>query len=186
MSQPQDIQGDRGDHVDHVLEQWRRERPDLDMSPVAVIARLGRVVEHVDERRNALLAQHGVNRALWDVLASLRRAGPPYRLSPTALYRGLMRTSGAMTHRLAALERAGLVERVPDPADGRGLLVALTPRGRRLVDELTPAYLDVERRLLQALTAAEQRELAATLRTMLLAIENDGDHRAGRRRRGSG
>jgi DNA-binding MarR family transcriptional regulator len=171
MSQPKDSQGASADRVDRVLEQWRRERPDLDMAPVGVIARLGRVVEYIDESRNALLAEHGINRALWDVLASLRREGPPYRLSPTELYRGLMRTSGAMTNRLAALERAGLVDRVPDPADRRSLLVALTPAGEELVDEITPAYLENERRLLAALSPAEQAALAATLRTLLLGFE---------------
>jgi DNA-binding MarR family transcriptional regulator len=171
MSQPEDSQGASADHVDRVLEQWRDARPDLDMTPVGVVARLGRVVEYLDESRNALLARHGLNRALWDVLASLRREGPPYRLSPTELYRALMRTSGAMTNRLATLERAGLVHRVPDPADGRSLLVALTPRGRELVDELTPAYLDNERRLLAALRPEDQAALAATLRTLLLRLE---------------
>jgi DNA-binding MarR family transcriptional regulator len=100
---------------DRVVRQWRNARPDLDVSPVAVIARLDRAVELIDESRDALLAEHGLNRALWDVLASLRREGAPYRLSPTELYRALMRTSGAMTNRLAALERAGLSERVPEP-----------------------------------------------------------------------
>jgi DNA-binding MarR family transcriptional regulator len=181
MSQREDSQGASADRVDRVLEQWRRERPDLDMAPVGVISRLGRVVEYIDESRNALLAEHGINRALWDVLASLRREGPPYRLSPTELYRGLMRTSGAMTNRLAALQRAGLVDRFPDPADGRSMLVALTPQGKKLVDEITPAYLDNERRLLAGLSPAEQATLATTLRTLLLGFE--AKRTAPRRRR---
>ena len=120
MSQRQEIMSQREDsqagtdHVDHVLAQWRQIQPELALDAVAVIARLGRVVEYIDASRNALLGEHGLNRALWDVLASLRRHGPPYRLSPTELYRELMRTSGAMTNRLAVLERAGLVERVPE------------------------------------------------------------------------
>jgi DNA-binding MarR family transcriptional regulator len=172
-----------GDHVDHVLEQWRGVRPELDVSPVGVIARLGRAAEHIDARRDALLGEHGLNRALWDVLASLRRQGPPYRLSPTDLYRELMRTSGAMTHRLAALERAGLVSRVPAPTDGRSMLVELTPRGRRLVDDLAPDYLALERRLLAALDADQEANLAAALRTLLLDLEADEPDTARSRRR---
>jgi DNA-binding MarR family transcriptional regulator len=180
MSQREDGQPD--DHVDRVLAQWRRARPDLDFTPVAVVARLGRAVEYIDAGRDALLAAHGLNRALWDVLASLRREEPPHRLSPTQLYRGLMRTSGAMTNRLAALERAGLVDRVPDAADGRSTLVALTPRGKDLVDEIAPAYLDNERRLLAALDPDDQARLAATLRKLLLAFEHEDEPAAGARR----
>jgi DNA-binding MarR family transcriptional regulator len=179
ISQRRDIQGPATDHVDRVLEQWQRVRPELDVSAVAVIARLGRLVELVDERRNRLLAQHGLNRALWDVLASLRRQGPPYRLSPTDLYRELMRTSGAMTNRLAALERAGLVDRVPDPDDGRSTLVELTPRGREVVDGLIPEYLAIERELLAVLDPRRQADLAGALRTLLVDLE--AEHRGNRR-----
>jgi DNA-binding MarR family transcriptional regulator len=174
MSQREDIVSQREDsldHVDRVREEWRQERPDLDTMPLTVIARLGRVCAYVDSGLNELLARHGLNRPLWDVLASLRRQGPPYRLSPTELYRGLMRTSGAITHRLTRLERAGLIERVPDPADGRSMLVALTPRGTEVVDEIAPAHLDNERRLLSALSPEEQAALADTLKTLLLAFE---------------
>jgi len=173
MSQREDSQGTRVDHVDRVLEQWRQVRPDLDLTPVGVIARLGRVVEHIDASRNALLAEHGLNRPLWDVLASLRRQGPPYQLSPTDLYRELMRTSGAMTNRLGTLERAGLVDRVRDQTDGRGRLVRLTARGKQLVDEIAPAYLQHERRLLAALDSKRQAELASALRTLLRHFEGD-------------
>jgi DNA-binding MarR family transcriptional regulator len=173
MSQSEDSQAVDADHVDRVLEQWRRLQPDIDLGVVAVIARLGRLVEHIDASRNAMLGEHGLNRALWDVLASLRRQGPPYRLSPTDLYRELMRTSGAMTNRLATLERVGLVKRVPDQADRRSMLVELTPRGRQLVDEVGPAYLDNERRLLSALDPARQADLASSLRTLLSALEGD-------------
>src|SRR5215469_1618512 len=92
------------DHVDRVRAQWAAARPDLDTAPVAVIARLGRAAAYVDAGINAGLARFGLTREAWDVLASLRRAGPPYRLSPTQLYLALMRSSGAMTHRLAGLE----------------------------------------------------------------------------------
>jgi DNA-binding MarR family transcriptional regulator len=159
------------DHVDRVRDQWARERPDLDTSPIGVVARLGRLRAYFDEAVERTLAEHGLNRPTWDVLASLRRAGPPYRLSPTELYRGLMRTSGTMTHRLQKLERAGLVERVADPADGRSTLVALTPRGRALVDRVAPLHLEREHRLLAALHEREREQLAALLKKLLLAFE---------------
>jgi DNA-binding MarR family transcriptional regulator len=131
-----------------------------------------------------LFAEHGLNRPAWDVLASLRRGGAPYRLTPTDLYRGLMRTSGTMTHTLARLERAGLIERVPDPGDGRSLLVALTRRGLALVDRVVPLHLDNERALLSPLSAHEQRQLAALLKKLLLAFEREQPvPPAGRRRK---
>jgi DNA-binding MarR family transcriptional regulator len=188
ISELEDTLAEGPDHVDRVRAQWRRVRPDLDTSPVGVIARLGRVVAYVDAAVNAHLGELGLSRNSWDVLASLRRAGPPYRLSPTDLYTGLMRTSGAMTHRLAELERTGLISRVPDPADGRGLLVELTPEGLALVDRVAPSHLDNERRLLESLTAGEQEALAGALRTLLRDFERSSPAppggRGGRRRTG--
>jgi DNA-binding MarR family transcriptional regulator len=177
----------QGDHVDHVLAQWAAERPDLDTAPVAVIARLGRATAYVEAGINAQLAEFGLTREAWDVLASLRRTGPPYHLSPTALYLAAMRSSGAMTHRLAALEAAGLVKRVPDPDDGRGMLVALTRKGVALVDRVAPTHLANERALLSALSDEEQRTLAELLRTLLRAYESEQlapppSGRGGRRR----
>jgi DNA-binding MarR family transcriptional regulator len=145
--------------------------PDLDTSPVAVIARLGRATAYVDAGINARLAEFGLSRAAWDVLASLRRNGPPHRLSPTQLYVALMRSSGAMTHRVYGLERAGLVTRVPDPDDARGMLVELSPQGIALVDRVAPVHLANERALLRSLTDDEQRVLADLLRKLLLALE---------------
>jgi DNA-binding MarR family transcriptional regulator len=159
------------DHVDRVRAQWAAERPDLDTRPFAVVGRVGRLARYFDQGMERLFSEHGLRRESWDVLASLRRAGAPYRLSPTALYLGLMRTSGAMTNRLHRLEHAGLISRVQDPVDGRGLLVQLTARGRRLVDELAPAHMANERAMLAALTPDEQRTLARLLAKLLAALE---------------
>jgi DNA-binding MarR family transcriptional regulator len=159
------------DHVDRVLAQWAKVRPDLDTAPVAVIARLGRATAYVDAGINARLAEFGLSRAAWDVLASLRRNGPPYRLSPTQLYVALMRSSGAMTHRVYGLERAELVTRVPDPDDARGMLVELTPKGIALVDRVAPVHLANEHALLQSLSDDEQGALADLLRKLLLGLE---------------
>jgi DNA-binding MarR family transcriptional regulator len=162
------------DHVDEVVAQWRAESPELDLAPVEVVARIGRAARLLDDGMDRLFAQRGLTRASWDVLASLRRVGKPYRLSPTQLYRALMRTSGAMTNRLQGLERDGLIRRVPDPDDGRGMLVELTPRGRALVDRVAAEHLANERRMLEALPPARQRRLAGLLRELLVSLEADG------------
>jgi DNA-binding MarR family transcriptional regulator len=159
------------DHVDRLLAQWAQERPDLDLRPVAVVARLGRTARYLDEGLDLVFARYGLRRASWDVLASLRRSGPPYRLSPTELYRSLMRTSGAMTNRLKRLEAAGLIRRVPAEEDGRSRLVELTGAGHGLVDEIAAEHLANERRLLAPLEPAEQEQLARLLRKLLLDFE---------------
>ena len=160
------------DHVDRVLEEWARVRPELDTSPVGVVARLGRAAAYVSAGIDARLEEFGLSRAGWDVLASLRRAGPPHRLSPTQLYVGLMRSSGAMTHRLHRLEQQGLIRRAPDPGDARGMLVELTRKGILLVDRIAPLHLDNERALLAPLSYEEQDTLAQILRKLLLAYEH--------------
>ena len=138
---------------------------------MAVIARVGRLARYFDHGLESVFVEHGLRRESWDALASLRRAGPPFRLSPTELYRGLMRSSGAMTNRLHRMESDGLVRRVPDPADGRGLLVELTEEGHRLVELVAPLHMDNERGMLAALTPSEQSGLVELLRRLLLSFE---------------
>lgn len=138
-----------------------------------MIARLGRAAAYIDAGVNARLAEFGLTRGSWDVLASLRRGGPPYRLSPTHLYLELMRTSGAMTHRLSGLERTGWIRRIPDPEDGRGLLVELTRKGLALVEQVAPAHLTNEQALLAPLSADEQSILTNLLRKLLRAFERE-------------
>ena len=159
------------DHVDRVRDQWARERPDLDTEPIGVIARLGRAAHYIDHGHAEFFNRHGLSRADWDVLASLRREGRSYSLSPTALYRALMRTSGAMSQRLARLERQGLIQRRLDPADRRGIVVSLTPKGRRLVDRIAADHLANERQLLAPLSREDREALSALLRKLLLAYE---------------
>jgi len=161
-----------GDLVDRILEQWRRERPDLDTSPMSVIARMSRLSRFLERSIGEVLATHGLNESQFGVLAALRRAGPPHCLSPTALYSSLLISSGAMTNRLDRLTAAGLVTRVPDPHDGRSVLVMLTPKGLRLVDEAVEAHTENERRLLQTLTPSEARTLAGLLRKLLIEFED--------------
>lgn len=161
-----------GDLVDRLLEQWRRERPDLDVSPMSVIARMSRLSRFLERSIGEVLATYGINESQFGVLAALRRAGPPYCLSPTALYNSLLISSGAMTNRLDRLTAASLVRRVPDPHDGRSVLVMLTPKGRRLVDEAVAAHAENERRLLKTLTPSESKTLAGLLRKLLIEFED--------------
>lgn len=161
-----------GDHVDQLIEQWRAERPDVDVSPMAVIARLSRVSRIFERLVEDLYGEFGLNQSQFGVLAALRRAGPPYCLSPTALYNSLLISSGAMTNRLERLSAAGYIERVPDPEDGRSMLVSLTPAGKRMIDRMLRHHYDNERRLLAALTAKEQEQLAGLLRRLLIEFED--------------
>jgi len=161
------------DGVDLILEQWRRERPELDPSPIGVIGRISRLARELEQRLEPVYAAHGLEPGWHDVLATLRRTGPPYRLRPTDFANTLMLTSSGTTKRLDRLEQAGLIERAPDPADRRGILIALTPAGRELIDSVTGAHLDNERRLLAALTEREQRQLADLLRKLRLGLPPD-------------
>ena len=166
------------DHVDHLIEQWGRVLPDLDVSPMAVIARISRLCRILERDVDQIYAQHGLNHAQFGVLAALRRSGPPYRLSPTELYNSLLITSGAVTNRLERLTAAGLVRRVPDPEDGRSLLVALTPKGLRLIDRLIELHYAREAELLEPLGARDREQLVRLLRNLLLALEQ-GDGTGG-------
>ncbi|MFI9010119.1 MarR family winged helix-turn-helix transcriptional regulator [Actinosynnema sp. NPDC053489] len=158
------------DHVDLVLGQWHAQRPDLDVSPMAVIGRLGRLARLVDVELGKTFAAHDLDRASFDVLATLRRSAPPHRLTPTELMRASMVTSGAVTQRLDRLEARGLVVRAPNEHDGRGVVVSLTDAGRDLVDRALPDHLATEDRLLRALPPEERSRLAAALRHLLESL----------------
>ena len=158
------------DGVDLILEQWRRERPDLDASPIGVIGRISRLARELEQRLEPVYREHGLEPGWHDVLATLRRTGPPYRLRPTEFSSALMLTSSGTTKRLDRLEQAGLIERAPDPEDRRGILITLTDKGRELIDSVTDAHLANERRLLAALSDAEQARLADLLRKLQLGL----------------
>jgi DNA-binding MarR family transcriptional regulator len=158
------------DGVDTILEQWRRERPDLDSSPIGVIGRISRLARELEARLERVYKAHGLEPGWHDVLATLRRTGPPYQLRPTEFTDALMLTSSGTTKRLDRLERAGLITRAPDPADRRGTLITLTPKGLELIDDVTEAHLDNERNLLAALSEPEQRRLADLLRKLRLNL----------------
>ena len=159
------------DHVDRIVEGWRRERPDLDVTALALLARLFRSVHLADAVLDQPLAAHGLQPGWFDVLAALRRAGEPYALTPTQLLRTMMLSSGGMTKRLDRLAEAGLIERRPNPNDRRGTLVKLTDRGKATIDRLLPIHLANEQRLLASLTPAQQGTLDQLLRLLLGGLE---------------
>ncbi len=157
------------DEVDRLIAAWQKERPDLDFSPLAVLSRITRISKHLDiARRNAVseLETWG-----FDVLASFRRVGDPYQLSPGQLIQETMVTSGTMTNRLDRLEELGLITRTQDPSDGRGSLVTLTKAGAKAVDSAMEDLLSRERELLKMLNKGEQSELAALLRELAIHFE---------------
>jgi DNA-binding MarR family transcriptional regulator len=163
------------DRADLAVDQWARERPDLPALPMAIFGRLSDAAERVmRDHMDPLFAEAGLQRGEFDVLATLRRSGAPYMLSPTRLYEAAMISSGGMTNRLDRLERAGLVERRPDPNDRRGKLIALTDAGRRVVDETIGRHVANEERLLSALTRAEQKKLNALLRKLIAGLPGTG------------
>lgn len=151
------------DHVDGILEQWQRERPGLDTSPMAVIGRLARATAHVEAQLAANYARHGIDAATFDVLATLVRQGAPHELSPARLAADAMITTSAVAQRLNRLEAQGYLTRHPDPADGRAKLVRLTREGREVVDRVLPDHLATEAALLDRLSVEQQKTLAALL-----------------------
>jgi DNA-binding MarR family transcriptional regulator len=160
------------DRVDYLIEQWARERPDLDMSPMGIIARMSRLSRYLERAIGEVLAGNGLNESQFAVLAALRRAGSPHTLSPTQLYSSLLISSGAMTNRLERLRALGYVTRIPEPSDRRSLLVALTPKGLEIVDRAVEAHAANEQRMLSSLNRRERDQLAALLRKMLIPFES--------------
>ena len=156
------------DEVDRLVAAWRRERPDLDVEPLEVLSRVSRLARHLDRARRLAFSEHGLEPWEFDVLTSLRRAGAPYQLSPKALLQQTLVSSGTMTNRIDRLVERRLVERHTDPHDGRGVLVMLTARGRRAVDDAISELLADEAQLLQALSSADQERLSALLRKLSL------------------
>lgn len=157
------------DEVDRLIAAWKRERPDLDLSPLAVLSRITRIARHLDiARRDAFgeLENWG-----FDVLAALRRAGEPHQLSPGQLMQETLVTSGTMTNRLDRLEELQLITREPDPKDGRGSLVTLTRSGMRAVDSAMEDLLENERELLQNLTIKEREVLSDLLSKLVTEFD---------------
>jgi DNA-binding MarR family transcriptional regulator len=158
------------DHLDFVLDQWARERPDLDVSAMGVIGRLSRLSRLVGTELEKAFSKHGLDRGAFDMLATLRRSGPPFTLTPAGLMRASMVTSGAITQRLDRLEARGWVTRSPSDTDGRGVLVALTDSGLALIDAALADHVANEERILASLSAEQREQLASILRHLLIAL----------------
>jgi DNA-binding MarR family transcriptional regulator len=159
------------DPVDKILAQWQRERSDLDVSPMGIIGRIGRLSKHLDRSIQATVLDFGLNGGEFDVLATLRRSGQPYQLSPTELFNTLMISSGTITHRIDRLEQADLVKRIPDPSDRRGLLVQLTDKGFNAIEQAVEAHVANGHRLIAVLEEEERKVLTQLLRKLLISFE---------------
>lgn len=161
---------DQPDEVDRIVEAWQRERADLDLAPVEVFSRLSRLSRRLDHARREAFAADGIETWEFDVLAALRRTGRPYQLSPGALIRDTLVTSGTITNRVDRLAERGYVVRSPDPADRRGVLVGLTTPGKRVVDAAFEGLLTRERHLLAELGDGEADQLAALLKSLMAPL----------------
>lgn len=158
---------DQQDGVDRIVEQWAAERPELDTTAMAVFGRVYRLAQVAGDEVARAYSQHGIGRPEFDVLATLRRHGAPFQLSPGALAAAMMLSSGGTTARLDRLEQFGLVRRESDPHDRRGVVVVLTARGKRVVDRAVVDGLAAQQALLEHLPARQQQQLADLLRAAL-------------------
>jgi DNA-binding MarR family transcriptional regulator len=159
------------DLTDRVLKGWRGARPELEVGPLQVTGRLSRIGPLLAKRQESVFGRLGLNRGEAGALSALRIAGPPHRLSPTRLGRGLMLSSAGVTSRIDRLERRGLVRRLADPDDRRGVIVELTDQGLEVVDAAVAAIAVSDRQLLERLDAEESAQLEAILRKLLGGLE---------------
>ncbi|KOX20797.1 MarR family winged helix-turn-helix transcriptional regulator [Nocardiopsis sp. NRRL B-16309] len=159
------------DEVDGLIEAWRSQRPDVDVSPLEVFSRVSRLARHLDRARRTVFTEHSLETWEFDVLAELRRSGPPYELSPGRLLRATLVTSGTMTNRVDRLAAAGLVRRRPDPADKRGVLVRLTDQGAERIDAALASLVRYEESLLAPMPDDDREQLASLLRCLLAPLD---------------
>lgn len=158
------------DQVDEIVGQWNRERPDVDVSGMAIIGRITRLSQTIRPRLNAVFATHDLESWEFDVLATLLRNGPPHQLTPGELLDSMMITSGAMTNRLKRLEERGFIRRDSSPTDGRQVLVTLTPAGLTTVDAALVDHAANEADIIAALTPRQRDQLIRLLRTLHTAV----------------
>lgn len=163
------------DHVDRIVEQWAEQRPELDTSGLRVAARVIRLQRYLDQAVSDAVRPFGLQVGELNVLATLRRSGPPFQLTPTALYRGLLISSGAMTNRLDRLETNNLITRTVDPDDRRRVQVALTDRGRQVIDQAMDAHVLRLDEVLAGIDDAGRTDLEDLLRTLLARLEREHD-----------
>lgn len=162
------------DEVDSILGEWAAARPDLDLGPLAVFSRMTRITKHLDRARAQAFDRSGLSSWEFDVLAVLRRSGPPFQQSPKALVLKTMVSSGTMTNRIDRMQERDLVRRLTDPNDGRGVLVEMTDRGQTLVDAAMTRLADAEEQLLGGVPRSERERLATLLRRLALSVDRFG------------
>ncbi|MER5510615.1 MarR family transcriptional regulator [Streptomyces sp. NPDC002766] len=165
------MSAERKDAVDAIIDQWARARPDLDTRAMEVFGRIYRLSRTMGDRMEKAYAPYGISRGEFDVLATLRRSGEPYTLSPRQLSATLMLTTGGMTGRLDKLERAGLLRRSPDPHDRRALQVTLTEKGLEVIDQAVGAGLAVQTEALSTMDDEQAGQLADLLRELLAGTQ---------------
>jgi DNA-binding MarR family transcriptional regulator len=160
------------DAVDRIIEQWHRELPDMPLESMAIFGRIQRISTKLGERLHRLYDQYGIARNEFDVLSAIRRSGEPFTLSPKEISATLMLSSGGLTGRLDKLEAAGFIERLPDPADRRGLKVRMTEQGREAIEAAARAGVEFHMEKLSVLDPAERKQLDALLRKLHANFED--------------
>ena len=159
------------DRVDNIIREWRQHRPDLDYSPLEVVSRVLRAAHYLQVRLDEIAAAYGLSHTGdLDVLTNLDRVGQPHERTPSELAEAQLVTAGGMTVRLNRLQRAGLIERRPNPHDGRGVLVRLTPIGQELARDALATLIEAQEAAIQALEPSERTALAGLLRELLVAL----------------
>ena len=156
------------DRVDKIIQQWHKERPDLDVEPMEIIGRFKQVSQYLYREMDKTFAAYGLNAASFDVLATLRRSGPPYGLTPSELMNSTMVTSGTMTNRINQLVIAGLVIRTENPLDARGYIIKMTDEGRLLIDQVLKEHVKTQAKLLTALSEKDKLTLNSVLKKLLV------------------
>jgi len=159
------------DRVDKVIEQWNQARPDLNVRSMSLVGRFKRITQHLSQEMAKTYAEHGLNPASFDVLATLRRSGPPYALSPNNLLATMMVTSGTMTNRIDQLSKTGLVQRMQNPNDARSFIVSLTEKGFTTIDSAVTSHVATQDRLTSGLTEDEYETLNGLLRKYLKSFD---------------
>lgn len=157
--------------IDDILKQWNTARPDLDVAPMAIIGRMKRVTQVLSREMEKTFAAHGLNAASFDVLATLRRSGPPYRLSPGDLLATMMVTSGTMTNRIDQLCKLGLVERIHNQKDGRSVIIALTGKGYDVIDAAVTDHVKTQTKLVAGLSKEDSATLNALLEKFMGSLD---------------
>ena len=159
------------DAIDRVVSQWAKEKPDLDTEPMAIMGRLMRIAKHMENHVAEVHKRYDLKMGEFDVLATLRRSGEPYRLTPSELISSMMLTSGAMTNRLDKLEKKGLIDREHSKEDRRSVTVQLTSKGFELIDALIEQHLQAQHELMGSLTRDEREQVNQALKLLLPQYE---------------